>query len=485
MNLPQDFESYTLGLLGPQLYARLKEGLDSAEAPTSIRLNPFKAAGRDAAPALADTAVPWCSQTGRYLRRRPNFTFDPLLHAGAYYVQEAGSMFVDLAVRTLITRPVIMLDLCAAPGGKSTALRAALPEGSLLFSNEPMRTRAQILSENLQKFGHEDVVVTNNYPRDYRKSGLLFDAILADVPCSGEGMFRKDDGARQEWSLQNVENCRTLQREIIADIWDCLRPGGLLVYSTCTFNAHEDEENVEWIATELGADFVELPVRPEWNITSAVTGHRPVYRFMPGISRSEGLFLAVLRKHGDSSFQLAADGNAPEGGTEPKKAKKARRTAQKKAAPGAAKAAQPDIPLADADSYTLRSVGDTFTAIPMRWAATFDTAAATLKVIHAGVGIGTAKGRDIIPDHSLALARGLRADAFPRAEVGYADAIAYLRKEAVTLPEGTPRGYVLLTYRGTPLGFEKNIGTRANNLYPQEWRIKSSHVPDNTENIIE
>ena len=304
MNLPIDFEQYTRQLLGDSLYSRLKAGLDAETTPTSIRLNPFKAQGKDATSALYDVVVPWCKETGRYLQSRPNFTFDPLLHAGAYYVQEAGSMFVDNVVRNLIHQPITMLDLCAAPGGKSTALRAALPEGSLLFSNEPMRTRAQILSENLQKFGHEDVVVTNNYPRDYRKSCLMFDAILADVPCSGEGMFRKDDGAREEWSLQNVENCWQLQREIVSDIWHCLRPGGLLIYSTCTFNAHEDEENVEWIASELGADFVEIPIEPEWKITPAVVGKAPVYRFMPGISRSEGLFLAVLRKHdnGDNSY---------------------------------------------------------------------------------------------------------------------------------------------------------------------------------------
>ena len=215
MNLPSDFISYTRQLMGDELYSRLEEGLDSQQSPVSIRLNPFKAQSLDVAAGLCDSAVPWCSATGRYLNERPNFTFDPLLHAGVYYVQEAASMFVDHIVRTFIKEPVRMLDLCAAPGGKSTALRAALPEGSVLFSNEPMRTRAQILSENLQKFGHEDVIVTNNYPHDYRKAGIMFDAILADVPCSGEGMFRKDDGARAEWNQQNVDNCWQLQREIV------------------------------------------------------------------------------------------------------------------------------------------------------------------------------------------------------------------------------------------------------------------------------
>lgn len=477
MNLPIDFEQYTRQLLGDGLYSRLKAGLDAETTPTSIRLNPFKAQGKDATSALYDVVVPWCKETGRYLKSRPNFTYDPLLHAGAYYVQEAGSMFVDNVVRNLIHQPITMLDLCAAPGGKSTALRAALPEGSLLFSNEPMRTRAQILSENLQKFGHEDVVVTNNYPRDYRKSRLMFDAILADVPCSGEGMFRKDDGAREEWSLQNVENCWQLQREIVSDIWHCLRPGGLLIYSTCTFNAHEDEENVEWIASELGADFVEIPIEPEWNITPAVVGKAPVYRFMPGISRSEGLFLAVLRKHdnGDNSYN--------ENCSDKKKQKKDKKKAGK---PNSKQQfANVNIPLTNAADFAIRRTTERIYAIPSRWADVYDDAAKALKVIHAGVCLGTEKGKDVIPDQSVALSRLIDKDAYPHVELGYADAINYLRKEAATLPDDTPRGFVLITYKGTPIGFEKNIGNRANNLYPQEWRIKSSHVPETESPVIE
>lgn len=443
MNLPIDFEQYTRQLLGDSLYSRLKAGLDAETTPTSIRLNPFKAQGKDATSALYDVVVPWCKETGRYLKSRPNFTFDPLLHAGAYYVQEAGSMFVDNVVRNLIHQPITMLDLCAAPGGKSTALRAALPEGSLLFSNEPMRTRAQILSENLQKFGHEDVVVTNNYPRDYRKSRLMFDAILADVPCSGEGMFRKDDGAREEWSLQNVENCWQLQREIVSDIWHCLRPGGLLIYSTCTFNAHEDEENVEWIASELGADFVEIPIEPEWNITPAIVGKAPVYRFMPGISRSEGLFLAVLRKHdnGDNSYN--------ENCSDKKKQKKDKKKAGK---PNSKQQfANVNIPLTNAADFAIRRTTERIYAIPSRWADVYDDAAKALKVIHAGVCLGTEKGKDVIPDQSVALSRLIDKDAYPHVELGYADAINYLRKEAATLPDDTPRGFVLIlksaTYR--------------------------------------
>lgn len=479
MNLPSDFISYTRQLMGNELYSRLEEGLDSQESPVSIRLNPFKAQSLDVTEGLYDCTVPWCSATGRYLRERPNFTFDPLLHAGLYYVQEAASMIVDHIVRTFINQPVRMLDLCAAPGGKSTALRAAIPEGSVLFSNEPMRTRAQILSENLQKFGHEDVIVTNNYPRDYRKAGIMFDAILADVPCSGEGMFRKDDGARAEWSQQNVDNCWQLQREIVSDIWKCLQPGGLLIYSTCTFNAHEDEENVEWIASELGADIIELPVKESWNITPAVVGNAPVCRFLPGISRSEGLFVAVLRKHGESETTTL---NASATNSKPKKDRKNQR---KQTAQGCKQQSTDTMQaLRTPDNFTDRRNGDAIIAIPKRWADTYDTAASTLKIMHAGVTLGTEKGRDIIPDQSLAMSRQLNIDAYPQVELGYAEAINFLRKEAVTLPEGTPRGFVVVTYLGYPLGMEKNIGNRANNLYPTEWRIKSSHVPESECHVI-
>ncbi len=276
--LPEDFIKYTQELMGDELFQQLKRGITEQEAPTSIRLNPFKCkegedvrmenSPEDGERQIEGEPIPWCPSTGRYLSSRPNFTFDPWLHAGKYYVQEASSMFVDLVIRQLVHTPVMMLDLCAAPGGKSTAVRAALPEGSLLFSNEPMRTRSQILAENIQKFGHPDMIVTNNYPRDYRKSKLQFDVILTDVPCSGEGMFRKDDGAIEEWSLQNVDNCWHLQREIVSDIWNCLKPGGILIYSTCTFNAHEDEENIAWICEELGAEPIALSgIDKSWNIT--------------------------------------------------------------------------------------------------------------------------------------------------------------------------------------------------------------------------
>ena len=248
MNLPLDFQHLMINDLGQEEFDQLAEAL-SLPAPTSVRINTDKAK-KEELPILDNAeSVPWC-KNGYYLPERPQFTFDPLFHAGCYYVQEASSMFLAHVLQQYVKEPVKALDLCAAPGGKSTLARAALPAGSLLFANEPDRRRANILLENIQKQGHPDVVVTNNYPHHYARTKLLFDVILADVPCSGEGLFRRDPKAVAEWSVTNVQKCATLQRQIITDIWDRLRPGGLLVYSTCTFNLHENEENILYICEE-------------------------------------------------------------------------------------------------------------------------------------------------------------------------------------------------------------------------------------------
>ncbi len=456
MNLPESFKRYTCDLMGEELYRRMVSALDE-EAPVSVRVNPFKGDRRP----VGGEQVGWC-RYGYYLPGRPAFTFDPLLHAGCYYVQEASSMFIHHVIKEHAPAPVRMLDLCAAPGGKSTAALAALPGGSVLFCNEPLGLRAQILAENIQKWGCPNVVVTNSYPADYARSGLLFDVVLCDVPCSGEGMFRKDGGAVAEWSVQNVEKCRHLQRSIVAEAWRCLVPGGLLVYSTCTFNAHENEENVQWMCSELGAEVLPVSVDGAWSITGSLLSgfDKPVYRFIPGTSRGEGLFMAVVRKPDDGQ-------NPPQ----QTKRKAARRDK------GGIKETKTDW-LADADSFFTFTDGDNVVAIPKDMTDMYLTARQSLRVIHAGTGLATTKGRDLVPSQSLALSVAMRQDAFPKAELDYATAISYLRHEAVAaLPEGTPRGYVLATYCGTPLGFMKNLGNRANNLYPQEWRIRSGHTP--------
>lgn len=487
MNLPEEFITYTKEWMGEALFEDFMKGMDE-ETPTSIRLNPFKCPqGTNISEEKEAHIVPWCPTTGRYLSERRNFTFDPLLHAGLYYVQEASSMFIDLAIRQYVHEPVRMLDLCAAPGGKSTAVRAALPEGSLLFSNEPMRTRSQILAENIQKFGHPDVIVTNNYPRDYKKSKLLFDVILTDVPCSGEGMFRKDEGAIKEWSTSNVTNCWQLQREIVGDIWNCLKPGGILIYSTCTYNAHEDEENVMWIKEHLGAEILPLKIEESWNITGSLLHpedngesaentpyhiEKGMYHFIPGKTKGEGLFLTVLRKDGTSEEAE-------------KKIKDKKNKKNKDTQKGKTSLNLPSNWLKSQDEWYIQNTGTDINAIGTKWESIWKEAVKSLKVIHAGVKLGTIKGKYLIPDPSLALSLALNKAAFPQVELSYDEAIKYLRKEAIVLPEPSPRGYVLVTYRNEPLGWVKNLGNRANNLYPQEWKIKSTHIPEGNNNILE
>ena len=462
MNLPQSFVERTRQLLGDEQYPLFEQALGT-EVPVSIRPNRMKCN----LPVVGEP-VPW-APSGVYLEKRPTFTFDPLFHAGCYYVQEASSMFVERVLREYVQEPVVMLDLCAAPGGKSTLCRSALPEGSLLVANEVMRNRSQILAENLMKWGHPEVVVTNNDPADFTDLTHLFDVILTDVPCSGEGMFRKDQVAVDEWSLENVDICWQRQRRILSDIWPALKPGGLLIYSTCTFNREEDEDNVAWIARELGADMLEVPVEEAWGITGNLIGDSfPVYRFLPHKVKGEGFFLAVLRKHAGEVETV-----------EPRAEKKKKGGKDVKG-----KAPQLSVPKEAKDwlqipgDYQLTINGTNVQAFPKLHETVYTLLQQYVKVIHAGITLGEMKGKDLIPHHSLAMSTALADGAFPKAEVTYEQAIAYLRKESLVLDAGVPRGYVLLTYQNIPLGFMKNIGNRANNLYPQEWRIRSGYLPE-------
>ena len=404
--------------MGNERFERYLQSFEEP-APVSIRLNPKKRLEvRGKRLEVVDgEQVPWC-RDGYYLKERPNFTFDPLFHAGCYYVQEAASMFLDEVFRQIagdcpcceersgLQRdcPLMALDLCAAPGGKSTLLRAALPADCVLYSNEPIRNRASILLENVTKWGYENHIVTNAYPKDYRRAKMRFDLILCDVPCSGEGMFRKDPATISEWSPQHVEKCCQLQREIVSDAWACLNEGGILIYSTCTFNTKENEENIRWILSEYDAEVIPIETKPEWNITgSLLEGFtHPVYRFIPGISRGEGLFLCALRK-------------------------------------------------------------GSLTPTPSPRGEGRKMHQATLQVITP-----------------LAPWRGVGGEA----PLTYQQAIAYLRGEAIVLPPDTPRGEVTVMFMGHPLGQVKNIGTRANNLYPKPWRIKTTHIPNDYEAIL-
>lgn len=464
MNLPAPFIEQTSLLMGKEEYKKLNEALNQ-EPPVSIRLNKAKISSERSGFSFRGESVPWCVD-GHYLDRRLTFTFDPLFHAGCYYVQEASSMFVEQIIRKYVTEPSVMLDLCAAPGGKSTHARSVLPVGSLLVANEVIRNRSQILAENLIKWGHPDVVVTNNDPADFVSLGNFFDVILTDVPCSGEGMFRKDPASVQEWSPENVDICYQRQRRIIADIWKCLKPGGILIYSTCTYNTKEDEENIAWIHREYGAESLSVDILPEWNITSNLMNEEfPVYRFLPHKTKGEGFFLAALRK----PFDAEEEGYTISRKRTDKKGKKEK---------------TPEVPpqakewLLTPDKYLFEVRGTNVTAFAKEHVDKLAVLRTSLRIVHAGITIGELKGKDFFPDHSLAMSSELNRSAFFAVELTYEQAIAYLRKEAISLDETAPRGYILLLYKGIPIGFVKNIGNRANNLYPQEWRIRSGYLPE-------
>lgn len=426
------------------------------EASVSVRLNRRKTETPPASLPIGE-AVPWAKPVGFYLDGRPSFAADPLWHAGVYYVQEASSMLLRLVAPLLGEEPLRALDLCAAPGGKSTLLLDLLPEGSTLVSNELVRSRAQILAENIQKWGGVHSVVTSTEPQRLGRLREQFDFILVDAPCSGEGMFRKEEEARRQWTPGLVESCVRQQQEILDDIWPALAPGGLMVYSTCTFNRQEDEDMLAYLVEELGAEPVALPELPE-PITPSPLSSYPCYRMMPHRLRGEGLFMAVVRKPDDEVGSART------------------KSARSKSKPNL-KLPQEVLrwlsPKLRAD-VTLQSLPDgTLTAIPSALYPTVEALqGAKIPILTSGIPLAEVKGRDFLPLPALALSVGLDKEAFPRAELMQEEAIRYLAREAVTLSADTPRGLVLVTYEGYPLGFAKHLGNRTNNLYPQAWRIR-------------
>lgn len=459
MTLPSEFISQTRDLLG-DAYDAFETALDT-QSPVSIRIHPHKSVDR---PSHFDALerVPWCA-TGRYLPERPAFTFDPLFHAGTYYVQEASSMFLEQAIRTIrevsgFTRePFLALDLCAAPGGKSTHLLSLLPENGLLVCNEVIRSRSLILVENIAKWGMPNNLVIQNDPATLGSYTSAFDLIVADLPCSGEGMFRKDVTARDEWSRDNVRLCAARQKRIVHDIWNALKPGGWFIYSTCTFNTEENEANVHLLAKELGAELIPIIVKPEWNVANALHHEGPVYRFFPHRVRGEGFFLALLRKNGN---QTAGD---------PLSKIKDRRNKQQPALPAFVQHV-----LNPSGEYSFHtSEKNILYALPEIHTRGYTFLSSGLNVLSVGTPIGEFKGKDFIPATALAMSTQLNKAAFPFVDLSYEQAIRFLQKEALQLPADTHRGYLLVTFQNQPLGFVKNIGSRANNLYPSEWRIRN------------
>jgi len=423
-------------------------------ARISVRMNPFKK-GRE----FEGSRVPW-NVHGCLLPERPCFTLDPYLHGGAYYVQDSSSMFVGHVFRRLLETIlekgyVRVLDLCAAPGGKTTDLAASLREAFgdrfILVSNEVMKQRAGVLADNVALWGDTNVVVTSDDPHAFAALPEFFDMVVADVPCSGEGMFRKDEEAQRQWSEDNVALCEARQRRIIADMWPCLKKGGVLIYSTCTFNRYENDGNVGWIADELGADVLE-PLQED---LPGVIRTRHGFSLVPGHVEGEGQYCAALVRTSDevSSDGYAQSRRAPKPGKKPAAA----------LPEGLKKLFKTDV--------VLRQKGETITAVPTAIAPDVAVLESMLHVLSAGCAVGVLKGQTLVPDADLALSTAYDESSYPVADVDLHTALSFLHKDAIALPE-SEKGYVLVRYEGLPLGFVKNLGNRCNNLHPQGRRIR-------------
>jgi 16S rRNA C967 or C1407 C5-methylase (RsmB/RsmF family)/NOL1/NOP2/fmu family ribosome biogenesis protein len=425
------------------------------EAVTAIRYNPIKSAGLK--PDQKYERVPW-SSSGYYLPERPFFNFDPLLHAGVYYVQEASSMFLEQALKQTVSldQPLKVLALCAAPGGKSTLLQSLINSDSLLVSNDVIRSRANILEENLTKWGAENVIVTNSDPKDFKKLENFFDVIVVDAPCSGSGLFRRDPEAINEWSVQNVALCSQRQQRILADIIPSLKNNGVLIYSTCSYSRDEDEEIADWLTDEFKLLNLPLLLDSDWGIVSSISPKTKAqsYRFYPDKLKGEGFFLSCFKK---------TDGNEQQ-------IKTPRKTMLQKLS-----REENNIVLSWIDNnlpLSLWKTGELVFALPTSFTDALLILADNLYIRKAGVAIGKIAGKDLVPDHSLALSN-IISNKIVGISLKLQDALQYLRKEEVKT-DGSVKGWALILYDGVKLGWVKVLSNRTNNYYPKEWRILKS-----------
>lgn len=434
----------------------------------SLRHNTLKTAP----PPIDDASrVAWWD-AGQYLPARRRFTFEPALHQGLYYVQEASSMAIGFVVAKLCrdlfgNRPIAYFDTCAAPGGKTTCAIEAMPAGSVVVANEFNPQRAQVLVENIVKHGahHSTVVTRGDAAVIAAKMPLTFDIVSVDAPCSGEGMMRKEPVAVEQWTPRLVDECAATQRSILEGAWRALKPGGALIYSTCTFNPAENERQLQWLVDTLGAEPLDMEPPAQWSIGGAIEGSLPCMRFIPGIIRGEGLFMAAVRKPANHHDSTNTPHNRTKKGAKPAGAVATTVAAQLN------EMLNPDIIGCDLEWRATES--GAIHAFPRCHTWLLDRAMATGSVIYFGIETAVAKGKKTIPSHPLAMSVALRRGALPEVDVDTETALRYLRRESLTLPDTGSRGVNLITHGGHPLGFANNLGNRANNLYPQAWRILS------------
>ncbi len=444
-----------------QKYIDAEELIKALEqpSPVSIRINPSKWKSKP----LNAERVAWCS-TGFYLDRKPSFTLDPLFHAGCYYPQEVSGMFLEQAIRQTAgsLNGIKVLDLCGAPGGKSTHISEIIGGDSLLVANEVIRSRATILAETITKWGLGNTLVTQNDPSAFGRLGGYFDIIVADAPCSGEGMFR-NPAAIKEWSFDNSLLCSARQKRIIMDVWPSLRTNGILIYSTCTFNPGENEENIRWFIDKNEAECLKLDIEEFKGITEIDYQGIYGYGFHPGKVKGEGFFISVIRKKGKQESVHKRQQFKPE-----------------------LKPVRKDIEVlnkwTDFSKENIIRWGDELIAVPCMmddYLHLFNN----LRIIKAGTRVSAVKKNDYLPTHDLALSVHLRERAFPKTETDYKTALTYLSRDNFTVND-VLEGWNILTYNGINMGFIKNIGTRLNNYFPLAWRIRMSLPESGKENII-
>jgi 16S rRNA C967 or C1407 C5-methylase (RsmB/RsmF family)/NOL1/NOP2/fmu family ribosome biogenesis protein len=456
MQLPESFKTSMVAALGDEAYLSFEQALE-LPVPVSVRIHRHKFSGT----LNLGEKVPWCPE-GYYLNSRPSFTLDPAFHSGAYYVQEASSMSLWALLDEHFNEKegLRILDLCGAPGGKSSLIADWLDGKGLLVSNEVIRSRAYILKHNLIKTGYSNIIVTQNDPSDFINTKDFFDVIVVDAPCSGEGMFRKDENASKEWSPENVGHCSLRQKRILTDIYPSLKPGGVLIYSTCTFNDIENIQITDWLCFNYG-------MKPLSSVLTSYNGikvkegtHSIGYQFFPHLVMGEGLFIAAVRKmDGEKEFFFPKKINT----SLTPLSKEERNVIDNWIIP------VPDIGYRKDKSGTIH-------AIPEIMMEDADFLTSCLRLIHCGIDVGKMIKDILIPDHHLALSF-LELQNVYDYTVDKSLAIAFLKKELNAI-ENAQKGWIRILYNGNAIGWVKNIGNRINNYLPNDWRIRMQITKD-------
>ncbi len=416
-------------------------------APTSVRINPAKDIGL----FTTNEKVPWCGN-GIYLNERPVFTLDPAFHAGAYYVQEASSMFLDHMLRSILTGKtgLRVLDLCAAPGGKSTLMASLLDKDSLLVSNEVIRTRIPVLEENMARWGYMNTWVTGNDPANFGQLTGYFDVIVVDAPCSGSGLWRKDHRALDEWSEANVQLCSQRQQRIIADVWLALKEDGILVYATCSYSPQEDEQILDWLADEYDVETIPVTVNEEWDIVTVSSAKGMTgYRFFPDKVRGEGFFIAAIRKK-EETEEL--------------------RTVRFKSVHDKKIQQQAGYLFKDTDLLFLQAGKEDFCALRPCHEEDIYILQKAVYLRKTGIKIGSPAAKEWLPDHEVALSVDAN-DNVPSISTNREQALRFLKREDMGISD-IPKGWQIVKYNGLGLGWVKSLGNRLNNYLPKHWRIR-------------